>query len=217
MNPIVKLAGAAIAVVLVAAVSLSILAPGGGIGGPSPAPSAAPTPTLSPTPSSSPGTVPFTSTRYAYDLSLPAGWTQAPSTRAWTMDQDQHDWLSPASDQFRAPGDSLLFTVFAAPIPAGTSSDAWIEAYAGGGTSASPGASPSVIATRAGCTLTPVDLGDISVDGHPVSFRAEPNTPSCGGTSAFVPVGDQMYVFSVWLPGKESILMDFLESVRFRA
>jgi hypothetical protein len=215
MNPTLKIAAGATAMVLVAAVGLSILAPAGGIGGPPPSPSPTASPTPSATPAAAAGTVPFTSARYGYDLSVPAGWKLTPSTRAWTMAQDQHDWLSPGSDQFRAPANSLLFTVFAAPIPAGTSGDAWIEAYAVPATPPPPGASPSPLSEGAACTLTPVDLGVDTVDGHPVSFRAEPNLPSCGGTSAFVPVGNRMYVLSVWLPGKEAILTDFLQSVRF--
>jgi len=210
MSPFVKIAGGAIALVLVAAVGLSMLAPPGNVAGP-PAPSATGSPTPRPSAAASNGETRYWSVRYSYDIELPHGWTPTPSVRTWTMAQDQHDWLSPAADQFRAPGHTLLFTVFAAPIPAGMSSDDWISTYA------SPDASSSPTASFAACTPQPVDLGTVTVDGHPASFRREPAIGDCGGTYAFVPVGDRMYVFAIWLPKQEQTLLTFLQSVRFQS
>ena len=76
-------------------------------------------------------------------------------------------------------------------------------------------ASPVPSASFAACAPMRVDLGTVSVDGHPATFLEESDAGDCGGTYALVPVGDQMYVFTVWLPNKESTLMTFLESVRF--
>ena len=56
----------------------------------------------------------------------------------------------------------------------------------------------------------------MTVDGHPVAFWSETETVNCGGTYAFVPVGNRMYVFVVWRGGYESLLQAYLSTVRFQ-
>jgi hypothetical protein len=56
----------------------------------------------------------------------------------------------------------------------------------------------------------------VTVDGHPVAFWSETETVNCGGTYAFVPVGNRMYVFVVWRGGYESLLQAYLSTVRFQ-
>lgn len=213
MNPLARMAVAAVALVVVVGGAVYLLSPTGtspgGVGGGPPsttAPSPSPSPTTGPAPSASAARLPFTSTRYGYSLSMPAGWRTIPSTRAWTLTVDRNDWMSPGSDQYRAAGDSLLFTVFAAPIPSGTTGADWIAAYVKPDAKSSPGS----------CSLVPVDLGGTSVDGHPATFRDEFGQGDCGGTWAFVPVGSRVFVFTVWLPDNHDLLKESLSTVTFQ-
>ena len=125
-----------------------------------------------------------------------------------------NDWnsLSGGSDLFKAPDDSVIFTALAAPIPSGTSGDDWIATYVRNDASGSPAAS----ASPDPCAMVPADLGATSVDGHSATFWREPESSDCGATWAFVPVGDRMYVFAVWLPGYDPLLKEFLSTVTFQ-
>jgi hypothetical protein len=202
MSDSLKLAFGAVAVVAVVLGGAMLLGPPGGNGvGGAPTPSPPPTEAIETT-----DWVPFSSDRYGFDLTIPSTWTASRSTRAWSLDIDRTDWLTPAADRFMSPGSNLLFTVFAAPLPARMSSDAWIAAYLAPGAGASPGP----------CAPTARDLGQISVDGRPATFWAEPDEAACGGSHAFVVVDDRIYVFTVWRSGNEPLLKAFLSTVRFR-
>jgi hypothetical protein len=219
MNGMTRLALSAVAIVAVAVGGLLILRPGsapGIVGGPpaTPTPNPTPTPvpsiTAAPTPIATPvstvGWLPFTSARYKYDIRYPAFLTAAQSVRQWSMAADRSDWLSPANDTFEG---RVGVTVFSVALPAGTSSDAWIASYfAEGGRLESP----------APCGETPVDLATKQVDGHPVVFwRESDNAANCGGTTAFVVVGDRLYTFFIGLPGWEPTLEAILSTVTFRS
>ena len=166
----------------------------------SPAPSASPRPTSSASPTASPMStadwLPFHSARYGYDAKHPPYLTATASSRQWTI-ADQSDWLSPANDRFRGP---VGITVSAVTLPAGTSRDAWIASLFG---------SPDP------CSHALVDLGTKEVDGYPVVFYSEHGV-TCGGTSAFVLVGDRFYFFFIGLPNYEPTLEAFLSTVRFQ-
>lgn len=98
MNTFSKVAVAAVAVIAVGYLGLTVLRPGGpgAGGGPSALPSAtvAPTATLAPTPSPSPTPSPaptappltgqFTSDRHGFSIAYPEGWTTRPATAPWT-------------------------------------------------------------------------------------------------------------------------------------
>ena len=64
------------------------------------------------------------------------------------------------------------------------------------------------------CNHAPIDLGTKEVGGYPVVFYTEDPT-TCGGTSAFVLVGDRLYDFFIGLPNYEPTLEAFLSTVRF--
>ena len=93
MNIYAKVALAAVLVIAVAALGLSLFGPPvpGGVGGqPTASPSPSPIPTASPTasPSPSPVTPPpltetFTSERHGISISYPTGWLTRPATEAW--------------------------------------------------------------------------------------------------------------------------------------
>jgi hypothetical protein len=121
----------------------------------------------------------------------------AQSTRQWTL-ADATDWLSPANDTFEGP---VGITARAITLPAGTTRDAWISSAFG---------SPDP------CGNTRVYLGTTEVGGYPVVFFSE-DPSKCGGTSAFVLVGDRLYYFFIGLPNYEPTLEAFLSTVRFQA
>lgn len=93
MNTYAKLAVAAVAVIAIGAVGISVLRPGNspGVGGQTETPSAeaSTSPTSQPTPSPSsapPLTQEFTSGRHGISLSYPEGWTDQAATEPWTGD-----------------------------------------------------------------------------------------------------------------------------------
>jgi hypothetical protein len=209
MLPLNRLATAAAIVLVVGGLSVFALSNRAGGPGATPAPSAslAPTPTPAATPTGSPrptaspvsvaGWLPFHSTRYGYDAKYPPSMTAAQSTRQWTL-ADRSDWLSPANDTFEG---SVGITARAITLPAGTTRDAWISSALG---------SPDP------CGNTPLELGTKQVGGYPVVFYSD-DPSKCGGTSAFVLVGDRLYYFFIGLPNYEPTLEAFLSTVRFQA
>ncbi len=169
---------------------------------PSPSPSQTASPTPSPDSLDTATWVPFSSSRYAYSMKHPASWTTSPSTRAWTLATDRTDWLTTASDGFHAGDGTVYFSVFAAPIPAGTTAAQWIATYHG---QANP------------CPETPLDIGTTSVGGHAATMTVESSgIPDCGGDHAYVQIGSKMYVFSVWLDQREGLFKAFVSTVVFQ-
>ncbi len=210
MFPLNRLATGAAIVLAVGLVSVLVLANRGGtIGSPgvsvpsaSPPAVASPAPSASPTPATS-GLIStaawpsFTSARYGYSVQYPPELTPTQSTRQWT-DADRSDWLSPANDTFKG---SVAITVMAVTLPSGTTRDEWIA---------------SAFGNPDPCTHTPVTLDSAAVDGHPVEFVRETGSGDCGGTFAFVVVGDRLYDFFIGLPGYEPTLEAFLSTLHFR-
>ena len=211
MNTMLKVALAVAAVVAIVVAGINILPKSGGVGGTAPAPSSAtPSPTAAPSPSptsslaSTAGWLAFSSKRYGYDIRYPSYLTPTQSVRQWSLTVDQKDWLSPANDTFRG---QVGFTAFSVNLPAGTTRDAWIASYYRQYGIPSPDP----------CTHTPVDLGTKAVDGHPVIFYRDSDVgATCGGTTAFVNVGNRLYVFAIGLAGWEPTLEALLSTVTFR-
>lgn len=168
---------------------------------PSSSPSIAPSPTASPI--STADWVPFTSTRYGYEIKIPPFWATAQSTRQWSLAVDQYDWLTSAADSF---GSDPHVTVFAVDVPAGTSNDAWIASYYGPDAKGSPDP----------CQHRPVDLGTKEIDGHPVAFWNEVAAGQCEGTYAFVFVGSRVHVFYIGRAGQEPLFEALMSTVTFR-
>jgi len=216
MSPINRLAAAAAIVLVVGGLSVFVLSnrAGGPGAAPTPFASSAPSATLPPSPSpsiapspstSTAGWVTFSSSRYGYDIKIPASWiaTAQHSTRQWSLAVDQYDWLTSAADSF---GPDPHVTAFAADVPAGTSNDAWMASYYGPDAKGSPDP----------CQHGPVELGTKQVDGHPVAFWNEVDAGDCAGTSAFVFIGNRVYVFTIGRAGQQPLLEALLSTVTFR-
>lgn len=193
---------------------------------PSAAPSVAPSVAPSPSPALSPAASPpstadwtaFTSDRYGYTLSYPAISTGMPgspgpaptevqpASRDWSLENDGEMFttIETAERTFQAtdlfvmgPNDNqIAVTVFAAPIPAGTSEDEWIASYYEA--SAVPPQCSALTSAR-----------PITVDG--VAGRLD----TCSDAQAFVFRDGRVYVFSVWQPDHEALLEAFLSTVKF--
>jgi len=143
--------------------------------------------------------VDFTSPRYGYTSGRPANWEANPSTRAWTMEQDRTDWLSPGQDQFIDEQADYQIGVhgFAADIDAGMTPDQWIEAFVLGPSS---------------CLVVVADLPAITVDGHAAKLADQ---QACSDEIAFIPIDRRMYVFTIGRDRQMSLFNAFLSTVRF--
>jgi hypothetical protein len=220
MNTSIRIAMAAVAVVVVALIAINLLPKTNGVGGPPSTPlptsTVAPTSTAAPTSTSASTSSPtsdlvstagwlaFSSKRYGYDIKYPSYLTPTQSVRQWSLTVDQKNWLSPANDTFKG---QVGFAAFSVNLPAGTARDAWIASYYRQFGIPSPDP----------CTHTLVDLGTKAVAGHPVVFYRESDVgATCGGTTAFVVVGNRLYVFFIGLPGWEPTLETLLSTVTFR-
>jgi hypothetical protein len=220
MFPLNRLVAAAAIVLAVGALSVFVLANrGGGPGGLS-SPSGSP-PTSTASPPSSPATaqspgssistaawVPFSSTRYAYQIAYPPTWSATASTRDFVLAKDRPDPpLDGAADHFLGgpvlggpAGEQIGVTTFAADLAPGTTEDDWMSAYY----RAEP--DPACRANLAAMALT-------TVDGHPGRIW----TSTCFDSQAFVVVDGRIHVFSIWRENQEPLLRMFLSTVRFQA
>jgi len=159
-------------------------------------------PSPSPTAVSTAGWQTFSSNRYGYQIKYPSFLNPLQSTRQWT-EADAADWLSPANDRFEG---QVGVTAMAVTLPQGTSADAWIASHL----DAPPGTS-----APDACTHTRVNLSTRTVDTHPVTFWRESENGNCGGTFAFVVVGNRLHSFFIGLPGWEPTLEAMLSTVTF--
>jgi hypothetical protein len=133
MNIYAKLAIAAVVVLAVGAVGLSILQPGPGpsVGGPGSSPSSVPsaTPSPSPTPrfTAAPLNATFTSAAHGLSISYPASWTTRPATDPESTAEPM--FLTPAGDFLFDPGlrDHLFIALASAPLE-GQEGEAWARA-----------------------------------------------------------------------------------------
>jgi hypothetical protein len=123
---------------------------------------------------------PYVSDRYGFSIGHPAGWTELPADHTWTLGAD-HDWLSSAPENFRAPDSTIRVSAWSVPIEPGTTAETWIQTYC-----------PYLHQT---CT----DLQDrtvpVTMDGHPGSL-----VQYAEDTQAFIQVDDRMYVVAAWQP-----------------
>jgi hypothetical protein len=129
-----------------------------------------------------------------------------PASRGWTLENDgaMFTTIETATEAFKAtdlfvmgPDNSqIAVTVFAAPIPAGTSEDEWIAAY--NKASSRPPACTEKIAWQ------PITVGG-------VAGRLD----ACEDAQAFVVRDGRIYVFSVWQPDHTALLEAFLSTVKF--
>jgi hypothetical protein len=211
-----KLAAAAVAVILAIGGAAWILGrgSGSGVGGPNLAtPSATspatPLPSLSIAPSptaTSANTadwVTFSSTRYGYQIAHPPTWSATPATRPWVLATDAATNTTTAADHFIDPTATyqILLTAFAADVPAGMSEDEWLTTYF---TTADAGLGD--------CGVTVAALVPTTVDGRPGRIR---DSSACSDAQAFIFIAGRVHVFGIWREGQRQLLEAFLATVKF--
>jgi hypothetical protein len=133
MNSYAKFAVMAVAIVAIGAVGLALLRPGTspGIGGqPAASSSLSPPPgaSLSPSPAAPPElTETFTSERYGFSISYPAGWVTRPAAEAWTSSFPNFD--SNDGDIIHDPDRDAghLWMMVASQPQAGMSGEEWVD------------------------------------------------------------------------------------------
>ena len=175
MNTYLKWAIAAVVVIAVGALGLSMLRPGaapsvGAPGEPSPSPS--PSPSLSPDPHAPPPlSESFTSTVNGLSISYPQGWIASPATEPWTATSDPN-YGSAARDQMHDPvvEDHLFLSMASQPL-GDTTSDTWMAAV--------------LAEPEEGCG-TPVE--PITIDGAQGQMCDGLATVTAGGRGYFVRV-----------------------------
>ncbi len=149
MIPTARFAAGAVTLVAAAAVTLYVLGPTSGAGGPEPttpttaAPTAVATgsPSIAPTASTPAATidmsdwVSYTSDRYGFQIGYPPDWEVWPADRDWSFGADATDFLSPAHEAFIAPERAVRVSAWSVPLDPGTSVktsadiETWIETY----------------------------------------------------------------------------------------
>jgi len=129
MNTFAKVAIAAVVVLAIGAVGLSLLPrSSSGVGG-QPTLSPSPTPSLSPSPDPSappPLSETFSSTMHGFSIDYPTGWATAPATQPW-ISTTGADFMSPATDHIYDPvlQDHLFLSAASQPL-AGEAGDTWV-------------------------------------------------------------------------------------------
>lgn len=186
--------GAAIAIVAVVGIGALYLTrgPTPGVGGtPTPSPTVLPTAAPSPSPTSAAQAVEarldvttwttYVSNCYGFSIGLPVSWTlKQASAHDWTLAAD-HDWLTTATEGFIPAENSIYVTAWSVAVPAGTTRDAWIQAYCQAG-----GMTPCTALQAASTVFTGDDRPGVLV-----------NTDD---TEAFILVANRMYVVALWEP-----------------
>lgn len=195
MNSFAKVAVAAVVVIAVGAVGLSLLSPRApGVGGqpsPSPSPSASPSP--SPTPSQTPPalTETFTSERYGFSISYPTGWVTRPATDPWTAGFP--DFASTVGDIIHDPVlQDHLWIMVASQSLAGKTATQWLD---------------DLLAEvgRAGICGAPIE--PVTIDGTQGRL--------CGATAA-TSAGDRGYLITLYTSGDDPAAVAGYDQAYFR-
>ena len=76
----------------------------------------------------------YTSEQYGYIIGYPPDWSVDPADRAYDVDRDAADWLSPAMDDFTAQTGDVRMSVWAVPadqdtFETPTGVETWIEQF----------------------------------------------------------------------------------------
>ncbi|HEY8170596.1 MAG TPA: hypothetical protein VIH24_05805 [Candidatus Limnocylindria bacterium] len=110
----------------------------GPVQSPTTAPTDRPSPTAGPTPAPLDTTLwaTYSSSQYGFPIGHPADWDVEPAERAWDLDRDAADWLSPAMDDFTSPTGDVRVSVWAVPTDVDgfaprSDVETWIEEYCG--------------------------------------------------------------------------------------
>lgn len=195
MNSTLKIAVAAVAVVVAGsacgpvAVAPSSAAALSSAARPTPTPTTAPSTTSSPTaaPTPSPNLLDtstwptYVSERYGFSIAHPADWTARPATRAYAAPADAE---TTATEGFIAPAATVFVSAWSVVVTPGISADAWIQTYC-----------PKITDP---CTGIPGRAVAVSMDGHAgllVRFT--------GDVEAFILVNNRMYIVAEWRPDND--------------
>lgn len=184
MNTFAKVAIAAVVVIAVGALGLSVLRPPNpsGVGGqPSASPSPSPSPTFGATiiPEPPPAlTETYTSERYGFSISYPTGWVTRPATDPWTAGFP--DFASTYGDIIHDPvlQDHLWIMVASQPL-AGKTATQWLDDLLAG-------------LGAAGVCDAPIE--PVTIDGTQGRL--------CGATAA-TSAGDRGYVITLYTSGDD--------------
>ena len=201
MNNFAKLAIAAVVVIAVGAVGLSVLRPQtpsdvGGQPTASPSASASPTPSTSPSSSSvSPTelTETFTSERYGFSISYPAGWVPRPATSPWTASFP--DFGSTAGDVIYDPvlESDLWIVVASQPLAEGTTSTQWVD--------------DMLAAGIAGLDSCDPPIEPVTIDGN--------QGRRCGSPAAAVTAGGRGYAILLYVSGDNPAVLAAYDQAYF--
>ena len=204
MNPIARIAVAAVAIVIAVGGAVYLLSPGGNVGGPPAAsPSATPSAARSASPSPSSGAVgpldtttwtTYTSARYGFSIGRPPDWTERSSDHVWAFPADA-DWMNTASESFVAPGATVRASAWSVSVAPGTTVDSWLQAYCPKNTTP--------------CTGLQARTRAVSMDGHPgllIQFAED--------TQTFILVANRMYIVAVWEPDSDPRTQPYGGAVR---
>jgi hypothetical protein len=196
MNSVAKVAIAAVVVIAVGAVGLSLLSPRApsGIGGqpsPNPSPSSSPSPSPSPSSTAPALTETFTSERHGYSISYPTGWTTFAATESWTGALP--NFMDPFGDDMYDPvlQDHLFLAVASQPL-AGKTGAQWVDGLLNGLSSAG----------ECGPPIEPV-----TIDGSQGRL--------CGAIAA-TSAGDRGYVISLYTSGDDPAAVAGFDDAYFR-
>ena len=187
MSNFAKLAVAAVVVIAVGAVGLSVLRPStsSGVGGqPIASPSASPSPTPSPSPSGSAVSPPaltetFTSER-GFSISYPTGWVTRPATSSWTTGFP--DFGSTAGDIIYDPvlESNLWIVVASQPLADGTTAAQWVD---------------DLMAVASAEDFCDPPIEPVTIDGN--------QGKQCGSPTAAVAAGGRGYAIGLYTSGDD--------------
>jgi hypothetical protein len=187
MNTFAKVAIAAVVVIAVGALGLSVLRPAGssGVGGqPTASPSSSPSPTFGATiiPEPPPAlTETFTSERHGFSISYPTGWVPRPATDPWATGFPS--FATTDGDVIHDPvlQDHLFLMVASQPL-AGKTGAQWVDDLLAGLTSADECAAPIQPVTIDGTQGQMCASGAAAVSagdrGYAIMLYASPDDPS---------------------------------------
>jgi hypothetical protein len=215
MNTYIRLAAAAVVAVVVVGGALYLFGPRGGVGPALPTASPTPAPTSSPPEASAAPAptilldvttwTPFTTSLYGYTISYPTGWQRSPATELWAGQTSYDMWVStanaPWADKTHFGPLGITMTALATIIPAGTSEEAWIDAYL----------APPVGETPT-CIELAKDMTAIVIDGKPARLAVR-----CANQVAFVVDGNRMFVFAESNANELDLLNAYLSTIRLPA
>ncbi len=220
MNSYSRLAAAVFVAVIAVGGALYILGRQPGVGGQTSTPTVSPAPPSGSPPVTAQPSMPLDTTRwipfagslYGYSVAYPLGWQTSAATEVWAGQTSYDMWVSssnaPWADKTYDFVTGITMTGLATTVPAGTTEEAWIDAYLVW----PPGVAPTGATAAPPCIELAKDMMPIVIDGHPAR-----RTTKCGGEAAFVFVGNRMFVFEVSSHDELPLLNAYLSTITLPA